>query len=471
VGMRDFVGGLLFDERSRLLLIERAGTDPDMGGLWSLPAGGVDPGESDQKALAREIVEETGLQVDVGPKVTTVRRSSWRVTIYHAHIIGGELASRVDQEIASAHWFAVDELPEVMVLEARIAIVRYLLASADDIDAAALTAAIDGLFSALFHSYIRPALGWLAEIEHGELICWSVLNTPHRKFKAVIPFLLSDLSDEARFHAVLAEGLFGLWTILDDVCDDRTVRYGASTVLQHFGRGETVSFVFGAMEWFNRALRKKVGDNYSDQVTEALLTCAEAQYRRFRSNACSIDEYLEDSSDRAHFLGTAWGAGLEAIGCDREASALKTLQRQTAQFGQLLNDYFDLIRSDGLRDFRAKIRNAYIIRLEEIASPEDRMRLSTLWNAADRATAEVEFRALAASYALSEKIRVDLHQRLETLIESIQDLSLSEPQRAVLTGWLELSLKDTLPATESGGCRDNLQRFLSGFEEICKLIP
>jgi hypothetical protein len=147
------------------------------------------------------------------------------------------------------------------------------------------------------------------------------------------------------------------------------------------------------------------------------------------------------------------------------------LQRKTAQFGQLLNDYFDLTRPDGLRDVQAKIRNSYVIKLEEIAAAEDRVQLGEIWDARDRAAATAEFRRLAMRYSLAERIRVDLHRRLQVLIDSIQHMSLAEPQRAVLTGWLELSLKDTLPATAPYSCRDKLQRFLGGFEEICKLIP
>jgi 8-oxo-dGTP pyrophosphatase MutT (NUDIX family)/geranylgeranyl pyrophosphate synthase len=469
--MRDFVGGLLFDERGRLLLVERAGADPDMGGLWSLPAGGIDPGESDRAALVRELSEETGLHVDVCEKVTTVRRSSWRVKVYRALAIGGELDSRADKDIARTGWFAVDELPEDMVLEARIAVVRHMLAGGHDIDAVALTTAIDGLFSALFHSYIRPALAWFAEVEHGDLLSSSVLKTPHRKFKAAIPFLLSDLSEEARLHAVIAEALFGLWTILDDVCDDRPVRYGVPTVFHDLGRGRAVSFVFGAMGWLSQALRKRVGESYSDQVTEALLACAEAQYRRFRGEVRTIDEYLEDAAERARFLGTAWAAGLDAIGRTQEASALRTLQRETAQFGQLLNDYFDLTRPDGLRDVQAGIRNAYVIWLEEVASAADRKRLGELWEAADRAAVSCEFRRLAAHYSLAERIRQDLHRRLQELIEWVRRSPFGEPQRAVLTGWLELSLKDTLPVSAVFSGKENLQRFVSGFEEICRLIP
>jgi ADP-ribose pyrophosphatase YjhB (NUDIX family) len=56
----DCVGGIVVDERGRLLLVRR-GTEPGRG-LWSVPGGRVEPGESDAEATAREVLEETGLR-------------------------------------------------------------------------------------------------------------------------------------------------------------------------------------------------------------------------------------------------------------------------------------------------------------------------------------------------------------------------------------------------------------------------
>jgi 8-oxo-dGTP pyrophosphatase MutT (NUDIX family) len=469
--MREFVGGLLFDERGRVLLVKRASADPDMGGLWSLPAGGVDPAESDAQALTREFVEETGLRVEVGERVTSVERSSWRVNVYLTSAVGMTPGADTDRDVEGSDWFALDGLPENMVLEARIAVVRYVIGTGIDISAAALTDAIDGLFAALFHSYIRPFLRRLADVEHGDIVIWAVLNTPDRRFKSAVPFLLSDLSAEAGFYAVIAEALFSLWTILDDACDDRSTRYGVPTAIEHFGRGPVVAFLFGAVEWFSMALRGRAGDAYAEQITEALLGCANAQYARFRGAGHAIDDYLTAAAERVRFLGTAWAAGLAAIGRPREAATLCALHRETARFGQLLNDYFDLTRPGGLRDVRARIRSAYVIKLEEIASAEDRARLRELWSFPERAAPTAEFREIAARYALDERLRAELHQRLHTLISSVEELPLSEPHRAVLVGWLELSLRDTLPRTADDSFSANLERFLHGFEEICKFIP
>jgi len=52
------------DPAGRLLLIRR-GHEPSAG-LWSLPGGRIEPGETDQQAVVREVLEETGLRVDCG---------------------------------------------------------------------------------------------------------------------------------------------------------------------------------------------------------------------------------------------------------------------------------------------------------------------------------------------------------------------------------------------------------------------
>ncbi|MCX6553349.1 MAG: NUDIX hydrolase, partial [Acidobacteria bacterium] len=60
------VGGIAFIE-GRVVLIKRR-FEP-MAGRWSLPGGTLELGESLHDGLAREMLEETGLVVDVGPLV------------------------------------------------------------------------------------------------------------------------------------------------------------------------------------------------------------------------------------------------------------------------------------------------------------------------------------------------------------------------------------------------------------------
>jgi 8-oxo-dGTP diphosphatase len=65
------VGAVVHDPAGRLLLIQR-GHDPHRG-LWSLPGGRVEAGESPEEAVEREVQEETGLRVRAEAPVGRVR--------------------------------------------------------------------------------------------------------------------------------------------------------------------------------------------------------------------------------------------------------------------------------------------------------------------------------------------------------------------------------------------------------------
>jgi 8-oxo-dGTP diphosphatase len=74
------VGAIVYDRTGRLLLIRR-GQEPGRG-LWSLPGGHVEPGETDHQAVLREVAEETGLVVQPGRLVGRVRRTAPSGAIY-----------------------------------------------------------------------------------------------------------------------------------------------------------------------------------------------------------------------------------------------------------------------------------------------------------------------------------------------------------------------------------------------------
>lgn len=58
------VSAVVLDDQGRILMIRR--TDND---LYSIPGGGLEAGETVSEAVAREVLEETGVQVDVSDMV------------------------------------------------------------------------------------------------------------------------------------------------------------------------------------------------------------------------------------------------------------------------------------------------------------------------------------------------------------------------------------------------------------------
>jgi len=60
------VAALMRDETGQRILITRRMDHGEFGGYWEFPGGKVEPGETDEQALARELLEELGAVVRVG---------------------------------------------------------------------------------------------------------------------------------------------------------------------------------------------------------------------------------------------------------------------------------------------------------------------------------------------------------------------------------------------------------------------
>ena len=66
----EVVAGVIRDARGRILLARRT-EGRDLAGLWEFPGGKHEPGESAEAALARELHEELGIDVDIGAPLIT----------------------------------------------------------------------------------------------------------------------------------------------------------------------------------------------------------------------------------------------------------------------------------------------------------------------------------------------------------------------------------------------------------------
>ena len=104
--MVECAGAVVRDAAGRLLLVRR-GNEPNRG-TWSLPGGRVEAGETHREAAAREVREETGLEVEVGERLATVRLGDYDVQDFAAQVVGGSLLAGDDA--MDAAWFAPEDL-------------------------------------------------------------------------------------------------------------------------------------------------------------------------------------------------------------------------------------------------------------------------------------------------------------------------------------------------------------------------
>jgi 8-oxo-dGTP diphosphatase len=127
------VGAVMFDG-DQVLLVKRA--HEPLKGQWSLPGGAVEVGETLEAAVIREVAEETGLEVRVGPIVEVLDRihlaEDGRVE-FHFVIVdylcrvnwdagGAGLAAGSDAD--EVRWVSAADLAQYALTDQAIAVIR-----------------------------------------------------------------------------------------------------------------------------------------------------------------------------------------------------------------------------------------------------------------------------------------------------------------------------------------------------------
>ena len=91
-------------QAGRVLVAQRADTRGPLAGKWEFPGGKLEPGETPQACLARELREELGIDVAVGAlfgeSIHADEQGSFRLLAYRVRWLTGALAPRVHAQIA-----------------------------------------------------------------------------------------------------------------------------------------------------------------------------------------------------------------------------------------------------------------------------------------------------------------------------------------------------------------------------------
>jgi mutator protein MutT len=95
------------------VLLGRRGASAREAGKWSFPAGFVERGEIVEAAAVREVREETGFDIAVGPLLALISSDGETVVlaVYTGVILAGDLDAGDD--LTELEWFSPDALPDL----------------------------------------------------------------------------------------------------------------------------------------------------------------------------------------------------------------------------------------------------------------------------------------------------------------------------------------------------------------------
>jgi A/G-specific adenine glycosylase len=113
------------------VLIDRRKQEGLLGGLWEFPGGKIEPGETVEDCVRREIQEELGITIAVGDLLCTVTHtySHFKVTlnVHHCTHLSGEPQPIECDEV---RWVSLDQIEEYPFPKANIQIIEALKAHA-----------------------------------------------------------------------------------------------------------------------------------------------------------------------------------------------------------------------------------------------------------------------------------------------------------------------------------------------------
>ena len=125
----DVVCGVIENSKGQFLACLRP-AGKHLGGLWEFPGGKVDPGESPESALVRELLEELAVEVEVGlplgPVIWSYGERTIRLLPFRCKITGGALHAIEHEKLC---WCPPENFHDLVWAAADVPVLREISAS------------------------------------------------------------------------------------------------------------------------------------------------------------------------------------------------------------------------------------------------------------------------------------------------------------------------------------------------------
>jgi 8-oxo-dGTP diphosphatase len=123
-----FIGVAVIWNDQGKILIDRRRLEGLMGGLWEFPGGKIEPGETVEQCIQREIQEELGIGIEVGEHLITIDHTYTQLrvtlTVHHCrHITGIPQPIECDE----IRWITLDEIDHFTFPKANSQIIAALM--------------------------------------------------------------------------------------------------------------------------------------------------------------------------------------------------------------------------------------------------------------------------------------------------------------------------------------------------------